>query len=154
MKMARALSGGLAGLLGVLVLAGCDAITGVADLQLEANVLVPEVRITEPAFVGVEGRNLGNARADWGRGSSTCQFYLLVRTDAGDLVAPRRECTSDHTRHVLRPGERRGEGIEWDGRVRFDGAFTRLPAGTYEVRAAAGDLAVSGPVTIEVIDAD
>jgi len=152
--MTRTVSVRLAVLLGVLALAGCEAITGVGDLRLEATVLVPEVRSAEPAWVGVEARNLGNARAQWGRGPSTCHFYLLVRTDAGDLVAPRRQCTSDHTRHVLRPGERRNEGIEWDGRVRIDGAFTRLPAGTYEVRAAAGSLAVSEPVTIEVLDTE
>jgi hypothetical protein len=94
-------------------------------------------------------------------GSSTCQFHLLVRVEGIDRFAVRDWCTSDARTLLLRPGEERTEGITWDGRVAAPSdpagvaaarvPIVRLAPGVYEVRAAAGAVAVSEPMLVEVL---
>jgi hypothetical protein len=148
--------------LGAVLMAGCSSLFGAGALIVEAEAERAVVAVTEPAVVRVTGRNVGNSRVIWSRsGSSTCQFHLLVRVEGIDRFAVRDWCTSDARTLQLRPGEERTEGITWDGRVAAPsdpvGAaaarvpIVRLAPGVYEIRAAAGAVAVSEPMLVEVL---
>lgn len=107
----------------------------------------------EPVPITVTVSNVGDARAEWGQGSSTCQLALLVRVNGEDYLAPliQAVCTMDLAPHGLGPGESRTEVLGWDGLIQREpgrDSIERLGPGTYEVRGAAGLVARSEPVMI------
>ncbi len=71
-------------LLGVL-LAGCSLLAS-GELVVDAVIVGDSVATPDdPVQLEVTARNVGERRASWGPGSSTCQLSLLVRVDGGNV---------------------------------------------------------------------
>lgn len=137
---------------GVLGLVGCSTDDGGDAIHFEVSAVSLVANPTEPAVLEVTVENRGPSRVTWGRGSSSCQLDLAVRIGLRDVQANVvRACTSDLVEQGLDPGERRTEELPWSGEVRRDGEVEALPAGTYPVRAAAGDIARSEPVAVRLV---
>lgn len=140
--------------LALLIIMGCSAIFAAGALRLTASADRSVASPENPAVIRVTAANVGSDRATWGSGSSTCQFHLLVRIDGVDLFAPSsRICTADLRTFSLKPGESRTEALDWAGQVKRElssRATEWLEPGIYEVRGAAGEVAKSAPVLVEV----
>ncbi len=142
-----------------LLLAGCLLVPG-CTLLAPHGLLVEAVAVDavaapdNPAMVRVTATNTGSTTVTWGRGSSTCQLHLRVRIDGVEYFAPDgRVCTRDLRTHALGPGESRTEGIDWSGWIqRGEGPDTRerLAPGKYELLGAAGHVAHSAAMLIEL----
>jgi hypothetical protein len=139
----------------VILLAGSGScsLLGSGALVVVASAEDVSAAPGEPVAITVTVENVGDARAGWGRGSSTCQLALVVRVNGEDFVAPFFDavCRMDLVPHALGPGESRTEVLGWDGKIqRGTGpeSIEQLGAGIYEVRGAAGHAAKSEPVMI------
>lgn len=139
-------------LAGLVFICGCSLL---ASEELALDATLPDGSIATPdapVAVRVTVRNIGEARASWGPGSSTCKLQLMVRVDGVDRFAPvNRVCTMDLTTHVLDPGESYIETLTWDGRVQLGSGpegIEQLPPGTYELLGYAKDGATSERVLV------
>jgi len=134
--------------LAVGITAGCALFSPQAlhvEVAAEEAVASPE----GPALVSVTATNLGDRRASWGHGSSTCQLALLVRVDGTDYYAsPERVCTADSRLLSLESGQSRTEVLAWTGRAQIGQAVIQLEPGEYELRGAAGHESTSAPILV------
>lgn len=146
-RLARCCAAGAVATLALLS-GACDD----TDLRVTVSADAGVTSEAEPVTLEVTAENLGGERVEWGRGSSSCQLGAVARTPDGFRpVADIRACTEDLVPQGLDPGGRRVESWLWDGGVRnAANERVRLAPGTYEVRGAAGDLAFSSPIQIEV----
>jgi hypothetical protein len=130
--------------------AACD--DDESDLHITISASQSVASETDPTTLTVSAENRGPVRIDWGMGSSSCQLEAVVRVDGIDLLVidVGRGCTDDLVPQGLEPGDSRSESWVWRGDAVRDGSMIALPAGTYEVRGLAGDLANSDPISIEV----
>jgi len=120
-------------------------------LDLTASASSAVLTLGEEVRITVTAVNRGSTRVSWGWGSSTCQLHFVVRLGARDYpAATNRICTADWVEAALNPGESRTEHVDWTGWVVRDSAEL-LPAGTYDIRGAAGKLWKSPPVALEVV---
>jgi hypothetical protein len=141
-----------------LLLGGALLTTGCALLEPDALTVVVSTEAValasaEPAPIQVTATNHGDRTVRWGPGSSTCQLHLLVRLYGQEVYASTpRICTADYTTHRLEPGASRTESFHWAGWVQRGSSpeLERLEPGTYELRGAAGQVAVSAPVVFEL----
>ena len=124
------------------------------DDDLRVTISTDEIVLSpgEELWISVTAENHGNTRISWGEGSTTCQLHLVVRFHSVDHVAPviGRLCTSDMREMALDPGETETDVLPWTGYIYRD-SLLLLPPGKYEIRGAAGDVAKSEPVEIEVV---
>ena len=109
---------------------------------------------SEPVTLTVKAENRGGSRVVWGQGSSSCQLGSLVRVEGRDFPAPDliRPCTADLVDFGLDPGESQTESWNWAGYIVRGDSTQLLPPGTYQVRGAAGNVAVSAPIDIEIVE--
>ena len=123
------------------------------DLRIEIQASEDTLtRPTEYPGLAVTVENLGDTRAVWGPGSSSCQLGAVVRIGRAELQAPgSRACTDDLVEQGIDPGETRTETWRWDGWiVDEDGVRTELPPGRYQVAGAAGPWTGHATVTITI----
>ena len=119
------------------------------DIDASENTLT---RPTEYPGIAVTVENLGDARATWGPGSSSCQLRAAVVVAGIEFRTPEiRGCTADLAEQGVDPGETRIEAWVWDGTI-FDkeGNRVQLPPGSYKLAGAAGPWVGDASVTITI----
>ena len=131
-------------------LAGCGNGFGPDALHLEIQPAAAAFPHDGPFTFGITARNDGDEPITWGQGSSSCQLEAFVRVDGQDYRFASRVCTSDLAPQGLEPGASRTERLLFEGQY-FDGTTpVPLPPGEYEFRGAAGDVARSRHVKVEI----
>lgn len=135
-----------------LLLLACESATQTGQLRVVLSADRTTVSPTEPITFQARAENRGPSRIEWGVGSSSCQLHAVILV--GTVLRPvpeLRACTEDLSPQGLDGFELRSEEWQWDGHVvGLGGELQRLRPGDYSVRAHAGEIAMSPPITITV----
>ena len=120
----------------------------IVNITADPKVFSPGETVT----VTVAVENPTDSVVDFGIGSSSCRFGVVIRIgeEEGGIQSSRL-CTPDMSVWSLGPGEKGEESWVWNGNAVVGGTAQSLSPGQYELIGVAGKFQGS-PFTIEVTD--